>query len=57
MDQERIAARLLRCRRVDLAERLREAVATLDLRVRGESLRLSISIGVAALGEHGSDSS
>lgn len=39
----------------EIAERLREAVATLDLRVRGESLRLSISIGVATLGEHGAD--
>ena len=38
-----------------IAERLRAAVAALDLRVRGEALRLSISIGVATLGEHGGD--
>lgn len=38
-----------------IAERLRAAVAALDLRVRGESLSLSISIGVATLGEHGDD--
>lgn len=38
-----------------VAERLRASVAALDLRVRGEPVALSISIGVATLGEHGAD--
>ncbi|MBL8298276.1 MAG: GGDEF domain-containing protein [Rhodanobacteraceae bacterium] len=38
-----------------IAERLRAAVAALDLHVRGKSLCLSISVGVATLGEHGHD--
>ena len=38
-----------------IAERLRAAVAALDLSVRGQPLALSVSIGVAGLDERGGD--
>ncbi|MBL8299630.1 MAG: GGDEF domain-containing protein [Rhodanobacteraceae bacterium] len=40
---------------IEIAERLRIAVATLDLRTCGERLDLSVSIGVATLSEHGNE--